>query len=261
MKRLLTYIFSLMVAWILCPGLIHAQLDGQDRLQHQDSVKTMTGPDTLDRQSTKPDSLDQVSGSDTISYPFFNRLEFKIDYLKLVSFALDTENKAEAGLGLILGRGFGINTEMGYGEKTPENHFENADYKVSGYYGRVGFSYHLEYNPGTNFFIGAKFGLSHYQDEATYTIESPLWDNFTGTIERSGLQGKWVEIAGGSESRYKGNFFLGFTFRFRALIDHDNFSPLEVFAIPGYGRTMDKTLPALNLHIKYILDFTSRRNK
>jgi hypothetical protein len=103
--------------------------------------------------------------------------------------------------------------------------------------------------------IGAMYGYSMYQDKATYHIESALWDDYQDGFTRQNLTGEWVELVAGSESSFRGSFYFGFLVRFRVLIRHDNFSPFEVFAIPGYGRTMDKTLPALNLYIKYMIDF------
>lgn len=205
--------------------------------------------------SLKTSSKDTVLLSDTVSHPVIRRLEFSLDYLKLASLALKTENKGELGLGIITGLNLGLIIEGGYSEKMPEAFYTNADYRVSGYYGRVGLSYHYAYDPGTNFFVGAKYGMSRYQDRATYVIQSSLWDDYTGSFERSDLTGQWVEIIAGSESRFKGHLYLGFIFRFRALVKYDDFSPFNVYAIPGYGRTMDKTIPAVNLYIKYILSF------
>jgi hypothetical protein len=116
-------------------------------------------------------------------------------------------------------------------------------------------NYVFPFNPGTNFFIGARYGMSNYQDEATYTIESSLWDPYEDSFSRTGLSAQWVEVVAGTEEQFKGNLYFGFIFRFRAMISLDNFSPFEVYAVPGYGRTMDKTIPALNLYIKYMIRF------
>jgi len=192
---------------------------------------------------------------DTLRIPAIRRIELSLDYLKLISFALPSETKLEGGLGIITKPNIGLSFEFGYGAKMPEDHYKNAAYTVEGIYGRVGLSYHYPFNPGSNLFIGAKYGMSNYQDEATFVIESSLWDVYEDSFSRTDLSARWVEFIAGSESKIKGNFYLGFIFRFRALISHDNFSPLEVFSVPGYGRTMDKTIPALNLYMKYMIRF------
>ncbi len=212
----------------------------------------------LSRNDSLPagDAMDTVSlTGDTTHVPAIRRIEIYLDYLKLVSFALPAELKSEIGLAIITRSNIGLHLEMGYGAKMPADHFRNADYTVSGYYGRAGLQYHYAYDPGSNFFIGANYGYSMYEDEAIYSIESTLWDPHQGSFARKELTGQWVEVVAGSESVFWRSFYLGFQIRFRALIRHDNFSPFEVFAIPGYGRTIDKTLPALNLYLKFMIPF------
>ena len=185
----------------------------------------------------------------------YNRLEISLDYLKLLTFAFPAETKLEAGLGFISKINVGINLEVGYGERTPEDFYKNADYKVYGYYGRAGLNYYYPFNPGVNFIIGAKYAMSQYQDEAIFSILSSLWDNFEGEFQRTDLEASWVEFILGSESSFKGNLYLGFTFRFRFLIHADNFTTFEVYSVPGYGRTFDNFVPALNLYVKYFIPF------
>lgn len=252
MKRLSGYIFRMILVLVLSLAGAYAQVE-------QDSL-AVSGPqvdESLNQDpagETLPDSMLRP-----VKVPVIRRLEISLDYLKLVSFALPSETKMEGGLAIITKPNIGISFEFGYAAKMPEEHFKNAEYRVEGFYGRAGLSYHYPFDPNTNFFLGAKYGMSNYQDEATYTIESSLWTPYEDSFERTGLSGQWVEFIAGSESRFKGNFFFGFIFRFRALISHDNFTPLEVFSVPGYGRTMDKTIPAVNLYIKYMINFERTR--
>jgi hypothetical protein len=248
MKRLFVSIFKTALAFYIFIPWAQAQVERDSIQEPSQEVPNMT----IQKQDQKID-LDSIS--DNPKVPVIRRLEFSIDYLKLVSFALPSETKMEGGLAIITKPNIGISFEFGYGAKMPEEHFKNAEYQVDGLYGRAGLSYHYPFDPNTNFFLGAKYGVSNYQDEATYSIESSLWNPYEDSFQRTDLSAQWVEFIAGSESRFKGNFYLGFIFRFRALISHDDFTPLEVYAVPGYGRTMDKTLPALNLYIKYMLNF------
>jgi hypothetical protein len=188
-----------------------------------------------------------------------NRFEISLDYLKLLTFAFSSETKLEAGLGYISRINVGVNVEIGYGEKTPENFYKNAEYKVYGYYGRIGLSYYYPYNPDVNFIIGAKYAMSQYQDEATFSILSSLWDDYNDGFERTGLEASWAELILGSESSVSGHLYFGFTFRMRFLIQSDNFETFEVYSIPGYGRTFDNFVPALNLYVKFFIPFGAKR--
>ena len=188
-----------------------------------------------------------------------NRFEILFDYLKLVSLASSGEMKLEGGLGYISKINVSINTEFGYGEKTPEDFYKNAEYKVSGYYGRVGISYYYPYNPGVNFIIGVKYAMAQYEDEAIFSVLSSLWDDLNGSINRKELEASWAELILGSESSVRGNLYFGFTFRMRFLIQADNFDPFEVYSIPGFGRSFDTIVPALNLYVKFLIPFGKRR--
>jgi len=207
---------------------------------------------TDDTVTEATDTVDTDGDGKAKSY---NRFEISLDYLKLLTFVFPSETKLEAGLGFISKINIGVNVEVGYGEKMPEDFYKNADYKVFGYYGRVGLSYYYPYNPGVNFIIGAKYAMSQYQDEATFSILSSLWDDFEGEFQRENLEANWVELILGSESSVKGNLYFGFTFRMRFLIESDNFEPFEVYFVPGYGRTFDNFVPALNLYVKYFIPF------
>jgi hypothetical protein len=248
MKRLSVYIFKMALAVYFLIPCAKAQVERDSIAGPSEEITT----EVLQAISSEPDP-DSVA--ENVKIPVIRRLEFSLDYLKLVSFALPAETKMEGGLAIITKPNIGISLEFGYAAKMPEEHFKNAEYQVDGLYGRAGLSYHYPFDPNTNFFLGAKYGMSNFQDEATFSIESSLWTPYEDSFKRTGLSGQWVEFIAGSESRFKGNFYFGFIFRFRALISHDDFTPLNVYAVPGYGRTMDKTIPALNLYIKYMLNF------
>jgi hypothetical protein len=156
----------------------------------------------------------------------YNRIEISLDYLKLLTFAFPSETKLEAGIGFISKINIGIKVEVGYAEKTPEDFYNNEDYNAYGYYGSVGLRYYYRFNHG---------------------------------VKREDLEANWVELILGSESSVKGNLYFGFTFRMRFLIQSDNFEPFEVYFVPGYGRTFDNFVPALNLYVKYFIPFGKGR--
>lgn len=209
----------------------------------------------ISTQDKSGDEVEPVEVETDEARKSFNRFEITLDYLKLLTFAFPEETKLEAGIGFISKINIGINVELGYGEKTPEDFYKNADYKVYGYYGRAGLSYYFPFKAGTNLIIGVKYAMSQYQDEATFSILSSLWDDYEDYFQRTDLEASWVELILGSESSVAGNLYFGFTFRMRFLIQADNFSTFEVYSVPGYGRTFDNFVPALNLYVKYYIPF------
>lgn len=183
---------------------------------------------------------------------FVNNLELSLDYGKLATLPFDFEKKAMAGAGIYFRNNFGLAVEAGYGRLMPDIAYKNADYQVEGYYGTAGFNYMYEYNPGTRLYLGAKYAMSKFSDRADFIVLNPLWNDYNGSFERTGLNAKWAELVFGSESSWKGNLFLGFMVRFRIMISYPQFNDVDLYAVPGYGRAADKTTPAFNLYIKYL---------
>ncbi|MEQ8881651.1 MAG: hypothetical protein RLQ12_18545, partial [Cyclobacteriaceae bacterium] len=52
---------------------------------------------------------------------------------------------------------------------------------------------------------------------------------------------------------YNDIFAIGFNIRMRFLVTYDKDSPIDVYSIPGYGKTIDKSTPAVNLFVKLYL--------
>jgi hypothetical protein len=201
-----------------------------------------------DTLMTQGDSIPAGKG------PFIRNVEFSTDYAKLAALPLKSEDKAEAGAGIFFRNKFGLNFEAGFGNLSPKYAFKNSSYHSEGMYGRVGISYLYEYEQGIRLYAGAKYAESYFSDNGMFTINNPLWNDFTGTFERKDLKAKWAEIVAGSESRWKGNFYLGFIARFRIMIRYPVFEDIGVYSIPGYGITAGSSLPVVNLYIKYLIE-------
>ena len=256
MRQRFIYIFSILLLWMGTgdPALWAQEYPAADSvdIEETDHRQVITEAAVPVEEEAKGDTASTAPGSR-------NRFEISFDYLKLVSLVSEEEFKLEGGLGYISKLNIGINVEVGYGEKTPDDFYKNAEYKVYGYYGRAGLSYYYPYNPGVNFIIGARYAMSLFQDEATFSILSSLWDDYNGAFQRENLEASWAELILGTESSVKGILYFGFTFRIRFLIQTDNFPTFEVYSIPGYGRTFDTIVPALNLYVKLQIPFGKGR--
>jgi len=258
MKQLYPYIFSLLA--LVGPAFtsLAQQIDSLDQVGIAEGIDSLvqkidsTFQDTLQIQTQI--SMDSTSDQHPpVDEGFIKFGDIYLDYGKLASIPFGMELKAEMGAGIYMRNNFGINVEAGYGAKYPEDHYKNAEYSSYGYYGRIGINYLLTYAPGVHLYFGGKYGYSLYEDEGTYELGSDFWGDSEGSFHRTDLQADWFEVIMGSERRWKGNIYLGFQARVRAIRNFDNFTPIEVYSIPGYGRTMDKAIPALNLYIKYMI--------
>lgn len=186
-----------------------------------------------------------------------------VDYGKLLTVWTDFETKYEAGFGLLFFEHFELTGEWGRGELEPPGAYPNSDYKSTGNYFRVGFGHIWKFDLKNNIGLGARYGISNFEDQLTYRIEgsSGLSSPVIESLTREDLSARWWEIAiitdtkislnkENPESKLNNLFRVGAQIRYRVLIDYDKLSPIDAYSIPGYGRTIDKSIPAFNLYIK-----------
>ena len=256
MRLLLPLFFSIL---LLVGSTIHVY--GQVEVEADSIERTVTIPSdtlTLDEVAVKKEKPKKIKErSDTTNYPFVSALSIYFDYPKLFSFFTEFENKAEIGLEAQVYGHLILRTELGRSRITPTNFYKNANYEVSGNYVRVGLGYTKAMGAKSRLNFGFNYGMSYFEDKGTIEIESPsgLFNGLEEDFERTDLQGDWFEVVFGTESHMGKNIYLGFIARLRVLNSYDSFEELDVFAIPGYGRTFDKSIPALNLYIKYRIPF------
>lgn len=190
---------------------------------------------------------------DTVTYPFFSAISVLADYGKLAGLLMESESKYEFGMQIEFGNKFFIVGEYGYGSLNPNNAYKNADYQSEGQYYRVGLGYKIDFNPKNNMFFSLRYGASQFSDRGNIFIESPtqVFEPFIDEFERSALSASWYEIVMSSEVKVLKGLFAGFHARLRILNEYEEQTPLDTYSIPGYGRTIDESIPAFNLYLKY----------
>lgn len=194
----------------------------------------------------------QLSAQDTTLVAIDSGPSLYIDYGKLLLIASDFEAKAEAGIGYQLKNRISIHVQAGWGRLEPSGAFKNGDYISEGYYGRAGLNYLLPLDATNSFYVGARYAKGRFDEEGSYTIQSLIWPDRTETYRRTALEADWFEVLFGSEKKLKkSNWRLGGYFSLRILNKRKQFPLIDTYAIPGYGRAFDKTVPAVNVYIKY----------
>lgn len=179
--------------------------------------------------------------------------EIWIDYGKLGLYLTDFESKLEGGFTWRFGRVSPV-LHAGYSELNPEQAIKNGTYEARGWYLRAGLEYYIPLNRRNRFIVGARYAYSSFDETGSYIISSNLWPDESGSFTRSGLTASWAEIVTGSEMTLgESRFVMGGYFSLRILIDRETFDLFDTYAVPGYGRTVDKTVPALQLYLKYSL--------
>lgn len=202
-------------------------------------------------QKALEDSLKRLNRS------FLRDFGLYVDYGKFIGFIADFEQKNEVGARLTFGNGLYIAGEYGWGTVTPPDAYENTAYEVSGNYIRLMSGLMKSLTPKTNIGLGLAYASGTYADIGTPMIESPsgLFDVEVEPFDRENIKAHWYELNLISESQLARNLYLGLNLRFRIMGDYDQQEPLDIFTLPGYGRTFDSTLPAANLFIRYQFSF------
>lgn len=178
-----------------------------------------------------------------------------LDYGKLLTIPSNIETKYEGGIELLLSERFPIIGEFGSGTLTPEGAYANGTYESTGTYFRIGAGYLSQHKPKNKIGISFRYARSTFDETGRISIESPSGAQSTliRAIDRKGLQATWWEAV-----LYTDRYLLkdsellsiGVIFRLRVLQSYDEQPEVDVYAIPGYGRALDTTVPVANFFLK-----------
>ena len=203
-------------------------------------------------QSFGQDSLDVASKYK----PFLSSIAVSVDYGKLAGQFLNTESKYEFGGQVELKDRFILIGEYGFSTLTPNDAYQNTDYQSEGSYYRVGLGYKVDFTAKNNIYFSARYAMASFKDQGTINITSAsgIYDDLLEPFSRNDLSAQWFEVVMSSETKLWKSLYAGFHLRFRIMDKYDKQEPLDVYSVPGYGRTFDRTIPALNLYVKYALE-------
>lgn len=232
--RNLQFTFSLVLC--LCVSSLFAQTDSTEVVD----VKPQTAVKKAQPDSVKSVKIVVKSGP-----------QIYLDYGKLLLRATEFESKFEAGVAYTFGFRLQPNFQYGIATLEPATAIENGEYKSEGSYWRVGINYIIPFDNTNTFYAGVKYGQSKFEDSGSYLIESEYWPTYTDGFERKGLEADWFELVLGSEKKMSDNVFIGGMFGLRFIYERSKEEFIDIYAIPGYGRTTDKSTPYVNLYVKY----------
>jgi hypothetical protein len=189
-------------------------------------------------------------------------LNLYADVGKGVESLFNKQTKWEFGVSVLASQKFLFSGEYGYGQLNPQSVINNGSYTSEGNYYRAGFEYVYTIVPRTSLSTGIMFAYSDFSDYGNVQIESDLWNNIDETFERADLTASWLEWIVNTETPltkvdkgFFGNFYWGLRIRIRILISDINQPDFDIYAIPGYGKTYSNVVPAVNLYLKYRIDF------
>jgi hypothetical protein len=194
----------------------------------------------------------QTDEADSVVYRRTLTPSLYLDYGKLFTIPVDFETKYEGGLELLFLEKFPLIVEVGQATLTPEGAYSNGTYQSEGFYYRVGAGYYSQFKPKNKIGLTVRYASSSFTENGRVFIESPSGSqgDFVQSIKRENLKASWYEVVVYSDRKLTGLFSIGMNLRLRILASYDEQSPVEVYSIPGYGRSFDKTIPAANFFLK-----------
>lgn len=196
--------------------------------------------------------LAQTGETDSVTYKRKVAPSLYLDYGKLFTIPVNIETKYEGGLELLFMEKFPFIIEVGQATLNPEGAYSNGTYQSEGFYYRIGAGYYSQFQVKNKIGITFRYASSRFSEEGRIFIESPsgTQDNFVQNIVRNDLDATWYEVVVYSDQKLSELFTIGLNLRLRVLANYDEQSPVDVYSIPGYGRSFDKTVPAANLFLK-----------
>lgn len=256
------YLFiSRFISAFIVAGLITLTAFAQDGQMQEDSLQVATSDVT--QGSSQKVSDEQVSPSDTLKpKKFISGVELVIDYGKILTLWTNFESKYEGGVNVRFYERIVLAAEVGHAELNPLKAYDNAVYyTVRGSYARLGLDYYTSYDPKSFYYAGLRYGMSMFEDEGLFLIDSEYWEDYQEGFGSKDLTASWAEFILGTETYLKigkkdpdnpeSKLLIGWKFRLRFLVDFENREEPRIYSIPGYGRTFDKTVPSLNFYMKY----------
>ncbi len=128
--------------------------------------------------------------------------------------------------------------EVGYNSVSEER--SSFNYSSAGVYGRIGADYNLlplkDRSVHHTISAGLRYGVSVF----THTAEDVLipgeyWGDFRLDSYRRSLTGHWIELVAGFRAEVLSNFFMGWSLRYRILVNPEMDPLVTPQLIPGFG--------------------------
>ncbi len=178
-----------------------------------------------------------VRGQDTLR-TFGPRIG--LDISRFVYLFLDpAETAAEATLDAEVYRNLYPVLEVGYSSLDEKE--GDFDYSMNGGYFRVGADYNVlkpkERSVHHTLTVGLRYGLAQFKHRAEHvTIPSDYWGDYLLESHENSLTGHWLELVGGVKAEIFNNFFLGWSLRYKILLNPEIDPLFTPLIVPGYGK-------------------------
>lgn len=151
--------------------------------------------------------------------------------------------------------------EVGYENVDLDN--KQMKYTSDGSFIRAGIDYNLfrveEIGNNDNILLGLRYGAAVQEHSCPrYTISEDYWGDVSQSIGASTVGSHWAEFVFGLRSEVLKNFYMGWSVRFRTIINVGVNNELEPYSIPGFGRRDRSTNMGFTYSLEYHIPFRKK---
>ena len=176
--------------------------------------------------------------ADTI--PLFRGVAVSADLAGIAQIAFSDYGQYEAALRINLKDKYFPIIELGYGQANSENIISKLSYKTKAPYGRIGMDFNLMKNKHDIYRIygGFRYAYTSFKfDVEGNGITDPVWgDQVEYSAKGIKASYHWLEAVFGLDAKIWGPIRLGWSFRYKRRLIHNDGSIGSTWYVPGYGK-------------------------
>lgn len=182
----------------------------------------------------------QTAEAPTDTIPLFRGVAVSADLAGIAQIAFSDYGQYEAALRINLKDKYFPIIELGYGQANSENIISKLSYKTKAPYGRIGMDFNLMKNKHDIYRIygGFRYAYTSFKfDVEGNGITDPVWgDQVEYSAKGIKASYHWLEAVFGLDAKIWGPIRLGWSFRYKRRLIHNDGSIGSTWYVPGYGK-------------------------
>ena len=195
---------------------------------------------TVSAQSRKEAIAEKSAKAEKDSVAFFRGVAVSADVVGLTQLAFSDYGQYEAAARVNLKDRYFPVVEIGYGKADADDPSTKLRYKTSAPYWRVGLDFNIAKNKHDDYriYAGFRYAMTYYKFDVSSTdLKDPVWgDDVQFGAEGVKANYHWLEGVFGVDAKIAGPLRLGWSFRYRRRIAHNDGTMGGTWYVPGYGK-------------------------
>ena len=194
------------------------------------TMKAQTGKKTV--KMTEQNQTDSIA--------LLRGVAVSADLIGLAQIAFSDYGQYEAAARVNLKDRYFPVVEIGYGKADADDPSTKLRYKTSAPYWRVGLDFNIAKNKHDDYriYAGFRYAMTYYMFDVSSTdLKDPVWgDDVQFGAEGVKANYHWMEGVFGVDAKIAGPLRLGWSFRYRRRIAHNDGTMGGTWYVPGYGK-------------------------